>query len=127
MWPEPADAVPVAQAILQDAFPSMHIKDEMPETRPAEFIVINRIGGEQTNPKQDRATLLIEFWASSSAVAAANAKKGRAALRNAKAQSWAGVFCYGFGNESGPTDLNDPKIQDRRRCQLVGDLLLSTA
>ena len=125
-WPEPADAVPVAQAILAPRFTGVAIKDEMPETRPSTFIVVSRIGGEQTNPKQDRATLLIEFWAESSAVAAQMARTGRAALRNSRGKEWAGVFSYGWSNENGPTDFNDSKIQDRRRCQLVGDLTLST-
>ena len=125
-WPEPPDAVPVAQAILAPAFPGVDIWDEMPQTRPSTFIVVSRIGGEQTNPKQDRATLLVEFWAESTAVAAQMARKGRAALRNSRGKSFAGVFSYGWGNEHGPTDYSDPAIQDRRRCQLTGDLLLAT-
>lgn len=124
-WREPADAVPVAQAILKARFPTLSVLDEMPTTRPAQFIVVNRIGGDQPNPKQDRATMLIEFWAESSANAAAMAKAGRAALRNSKGKTFASVGSYGWSNENGPTDFNDPAIQDRRRCQLTGDLLLS--
>lgn len=124
-WPEPPDAVPVAQAILAPEFTGVSITDEMPTTRPSTFIVVNRIGGGQPNPHQDDATLLIEFWAESSAVAAQMARKGRAALRNSRGKTFTGVFSYGWDNEHGPTDYNDPAIQDRRRCQLTGSLLLS--
>lgn len=125
-WPEPSDAVPVAQAILTPRFTGVSILDAMPATRPSTFIVVSRIGGGQVNPKQDSATLLIEFWAESSAVAAAMAKKGRAAFRNSRGKEFAGVFSYGWSGEHGPTDFNDPAIQDRRRCQLTGDLLLAS-
>lgn len=124
-WLEPPDAVPVTQAILAARFTGVSIVDEMPVTRPSQFIVVNRIGGGQVNPKQDRATMLLEFWAESSAVAAQMARAGRAALKNSKGKGFTGVFSYGWSNENGPTDFNDPDIQDRRRCQLVGDLLLS--
>lgn len=125
-WPEPADAVPVAQAILSPEFPGVQILDQMPSTRPSQFIVVSRIGGGQPNPKQDSATLLIEFWNTSSANAAAMAKKARAALRNSRGKTFATVFSYGWANEQGPSDFNDPDIQDRRRCQVIGDLTIST-
>lgn len=130
-WPEPADAVPVGQAVIAPQFTGVAILDEMPKgtldnPRPSTFIVVSRIGGEQPNAKQDRATLLFEFWAESTGIAAAMAKKGRAALRNSRGRTFIGVYSYGWSNESGPTDFNDPQVQDRRRCQLSGDLLLST-
>lgn len=118
--------MPVAQAILQARLPGVPIRDEMPEVRPSQFIVVRRVGGGQVFPHQDRAALLIEFWAESSAVAAQMAKAGRSALRNAGGTSVNNVFVYGWENEHGPTDFNDPRIQDRRRCQLTGDLLIST-
>lgn len=126
-WPEPPDGVPVGQAILAPRYPDgLYIKDEMPSTRPAEFIVISQLNSEQVNPKQVRITLLIEFWASSSAVASQMARTGNRALKNSRGKEWAGIFSYGWGNENGPKDFNDPQIQDRRRSQLTGDLLLST-
>lgn len=125
-WPKAPDGVPVAQAILAPSYADgLPMYDEMPETRPPEFIVVSQIDGRQVNPKQFRATLLIEFWASSTAVANDMAREGTCALKNSRGKTFTDVFSYGWGNESGPTDFNDPDIQDRRRCQLTGDLLLS--
>jgi hypothetical protein len=126
-WPEAPDGVPVAQAILAPRYANgLPMFDEMPANRPPEFIVVSQIDGRQVNPKQFRATLLIQFWASSTAVANQMGRTGTRALKNSRGKEFAGVFSYGWGNEYGPSDYDDPKIQDRRRCQLTGDLLLST-
>ncbi len=125
-WLAPPASVPIARAILVPRFPGVLIASEMPATRPSQFILISRIGGEQPGPHQDSARLLIEFWALNSAAAETMCSTGRAALRNARAQFFNDVFVYAWANEQGPAYLNDPAIQDRRRVQIHGDLVIAT-
>jgi hypothetical protein len=125
-WPLPKKAVPVAIAILEAAFPTLTVSDEIPEPRPARFLVVSRTGGTQPAQHQDRPRILVECWAKDSDTAEQMTTTARQALRNARASTFGGVWVYCWENEQGPVDLNDPDIQDRRRCQFHGDLLLST-
>lgn len=125
-WPLPRNAVPVALAILADATPDIPGYDAIPEPRPAKFYVVTRAGGEQRNPKMDTPRILVECWAEDSAEAEDMTRPARRAFRNAAGRWFGGGFIYGWGNEQGPTDYNDPEIQDRRRCQFFGDLSIST-
>jgi len=126
LWLAPPASVPVAIAILTPKFVGVTIRTEMPDTRPTKFIIITRIGGDQPNPAQDDSRLLLEFWAKSSATAESMCNTGRAALRNSAAGTFNDTFVYGWSGEQGPTYLNDPTIQDRRRVQIFGDLSIST-
>lgn len=125
-WPRRRPAVPVALAILADATPDIPGFDSIPEPRPEQFYVLSRIGGVQSNPKFDTARLLIECWAPDGATAEDMACDVSAAFRNARAKFFADAFIYSWGDEQGPTDFNDPDVTDRRRCQLIGDLSIST-
>lgn len=124
-WPLPKSAGGVAVAILEDA--TAHpVLGEMPSIRPAQFFVVSVIGGDYKNPAFTEPRVLVEAWASDAATAEDMACTGMRAFKNARGKSFAGAFIHGCEDLQGPSDYNDPDIQDRRRCQFHGTLLLST-
>lgn len=126
-WPKPKPAVPVALAILADATPAIPGGGEIPDPRPAKFYVVSVAGGVYANPAFTEPRVLVECWASDAATAEDMACTAMQAFKNARGKSLGGAFIHGFENEHGPTDYNDPAIQDRRRCQFFGDLLIHTS
>lgn len=125
-WPRRRPVVPIALAILAELTPEIPGSGEMPAVRPPQFYVVSRAGGGLLNVKQDSPRVLVECWALDGDAAERMALAVSSAFRNARGRTFAGAFIYGWGNEQGPTDFNDPDIQDRRRSQLFGDLLIST-
>lgn len=124
-WPKPKPVVPVAIAILQDKFPGVAISDEIPDPRPARFIKVTSANGAYDNPAFTEPRVLVECWASDSATAEDMALDGMRAFKNSIAKTFAGANLKG-ADLQGPTDYNDPAIQDRRRCQFHGTLIVST-
>jgi hypothetical protein len=116
----------VAIAILEDVFPGVTVSDEQPETRPATYLVVTALPGSYNNPAFSEPRILVECWASDSSTAEDMACTGMQAFKNARGKSFAGAFIHGAEDIQGPTDYNDPAIQDRRRCQFHATLLIST-
>ena len=124
-WPAPKPAGTVAVLIVEGAtmFP---VFGEMPETRPPAFYVVSVIGGRYDNPAFSEPRVLVEAWATDAALAEDMTVAAMRAFKNAHGATFGGVFVHGAEDLQGPTDYNDPDIQDRRRCQFHGTLLLST-
>lgn len=134
-WPAPKPAVAVTIAVLKAKlvalYPvlytsSTYIRSEQPSTRPSKYFVVSLLTTDYPNPAFTVPRPLIECWAESSATAEEMGGHAVRALKNAKAQQFAGAWVKAFDNITGPLELNDPDIQDRRRFQLHGDLYLST-
>jgi hypothetical protein len=127
IWPTPRPALKAAISILQDAFGAVRVSDQMPKTRPAQFVRVDRVGGGQLNPRVDRARLLVECWGPSSGVVETMVGTAREALRNAGGTTVSdGIFIHSFDNEDGVAHYDDPDVTDQRRWQFTGDLLVST-
>lgn len=124
-WPLPKSAGGVAVAILEDATADP-VLGEMPTNRPTRFYVVSVLGGDYSNPAFSEPRVLVECWAPDAATAEDMACVGMRAFKNARAKTFAGAFIHGCEDLQGPTDYNDPDIQDRRRSQFHGTLLLST-
>lgn len=125
-WPKPKPGVPVAIAILADVFPGVTISDEEPPTRPDRYIVVSALPGSYNNPAFSEPRILVECWASDSSTAEDMACTGMQAFKNSRGKTFLGAGLKGAEDVQGPTDYNDPDIQDRRRCQFHGTLLIST-
>jgi hypothetical protein len=125
-WPVPKDDIAAAIAIMEAVFPGVSVFNSMPKERPKRFIVVTRAGGAQTAPNTDMPRTLFEFWHEVKSDAYDMTRTGRAGLRNARAQFWAGVWVRSWSNEFGPVDLPHPDIRDRHRYQIHGDLNCST-
>jgi hypothetical protein len=125
-WPLPKDGVVAAIAILEDDDPTIPVYDEIPAPRPARFRVVSGMGGDYSNPAFSEPRVLVENWASDSATAAGMALAGMRAFKNSGGKTFSGTYIHGCGELQGPTDYNDPDIQDRRRCQFFGPLRVST-
>lgn len=124
-WPLPKSAGPVAIAVI-DAASADPVLGEMPAIRPARFYVVSVVGGNYNNPAFSEPRVLVEAWASDAATAEDMACIGMRAFKNARGTIVAGAFIHGCEDLQGPTDYNDPDIQDRRRSQFHGTLLIST-
>jgi hypothetical protein len=125
-WPKPKPGVPVAIAILEDVFPAINVSDEAPDPRAASYIIVSALPGAYNNPAFTEPRILVECWASDSSTAEDMACTGIQAFKNATGKSFLGSFIHGCQDIQGPTDYNDPDIQDRRRCQFHATLRVST-
>lgn len=127
IWPTPRPALLAAIDILEVAFAPIPVSDRMPKIRPPQIVLADRVGGGQVNPRMDRARILVECWAPTTAVAESMTGTAREALRNAGGTTISeGIFIYGWENEDGPVHFDDLDVTDMRRWQLTGDLLVST-
>lgn len=126
IWPTPRPAVKTAVAILQAALGSTPVSTHMPRTRPAQIVLVSRIGGGQDNPRIDRARLLVECWAGGPGDAENMTATARTALRNAGGTMIGDVFIHCWDSEDGPVMYDDPDVTDMTRWQFHGDLLVST-
>lgn len=124
-WPKPKKAGAVAVAILEAATADP-VLGEMPTTRPARFYVVSVLGGDFTNPAFSEPRVLVEAWAGDSDTAEDMCLTAMQAFQNARGKSLGGAFVYQAKDFQGPTDFNDPDIQDRRRSQFHCTLPLST-
>lgn len=125
-WPKPKAPVPVALAILEAGDPDAPGSDEIPDPRPARFYVVSSAGGDFSNPAFSAPRVLVECWAEDSSTAELMAIDGIQMFKNARGRVFAGVQVIAVDDIQGPTDYNDPDIQDRRRSQFFGTLLLRT-
>lgn len=48
---------------LTAALPGVHVSDRVPQTRPAKYVRINRIGGNDSLLVQERPLVMVESWA----------------------------------------------------------------
>lgn len=123
---KPKDAVVVTIGIVEAATPGVSVSDEIPDPRPAQFYVLSRIGGGLLNPAVDAPRMLIECWAENSTIAGDMGNAVVAELSNAKGKTFNGGKIVGCDDIQGPTDYNDPDIQDRRRSQVTCTLYIRT-
>lgn len=122
--------ISAAKAILTPAYPSMvKIANQAPNPLPARFIRLSRVGG----PREwalDRATLLVECFAST----AAKAPDGQQAEQDvytavdalraaASAGPWAGVHVTGW-LQNNIADFPDPDLTTHARWQFTGTLFV---
>jgi len=122
---KPKDAVVVTIGMLEAATP-VPVSDEIPHPRPAKFYVVSRIGGALLNPAVDAPRILIECWGKTSTEAADIGLDAVEAISNAKGKTFNGGKVIGCDDIQGPTDYNDPEIQDRRRSQVTATLYIRT-
>lgn len=126
LWPTPRPALQAAISVLQDAFGDVLVSDRMPRTRPAQIVIVDRVGGGQDNPRIDVARILVECWGPSTSVVENMTATAREALRNAAGTMVDDIFINGYSNEEGPVHYDDPDVSDMRRWQFTADLLVST-
>lgn len=123
---KPKDAVVVTLGVLEAATPDVPGSDEIPDPRPPKFYVVSRIGGGLLNPAVDAPRVLVECWAETSTDAGDMGLDVVTALSNAKGGTFNGGKIVGCDDIQGPTDYNDPQIQDRRRSQVTATPYIRT-
>jgi hypothetical protein len=118
--------VPVALTILEAGDLDAPGSDEIPDPRPPRFYVVRGIGGRYDNPAFSDPRVLVECWAEDSSTAEQMCLDGIQMFKNARGRIYDGVQVIRVYDVQGPTDYNDPDIQDRRRSQFFCTLSLST-
>lgn len=117
-------AAVVMQGLLDvlpdDGYANVGLFSSVPNPRPSEFVVIERVGGPRANVAQDSAHLAVDCWSSSDVAAHDLAQVVRAriiAMRGTVIDSQA----VGRVDElSGPSSNPDPESsQDRYSFQVV--------
>jgi hypothetical protein len=126
-YPVGKPALKTAVSILQAMDIAIPVMTKMPLTLPEEFIRVDLIGGTRSLIVTHTARLLVEVWATSTAVVEQMAFDAIGALQNAEGTMVEGVFIRGFDNIEGPVNFSDPDVEFMSRWQFQGDLLVSTS
>lgn len=104
------DAVDVVRTYLSGALAArgtpVQVVTRVPESRPARFIRIERVGGTQLDRVTDRPRLAFEVWAPSEEEAADLTKVARALVF--AIPGWRGAVAYGVVDVGGPNTAPDP-------------------
>lgn len=87
---------------------------QVPNPRPARFVLVPRVGGPARSFVVDEPTIGVECWASRPAQALALASLVRGLLQALPGQTVAGVPFYSYGEFTGPTNLPDPESTQAR-------------
>lgn len=129
-WLPDAPGVLTAIRIIKGDLPALKVSDEMPRERPQQIILVSQVGASRPNPVQSVHRLLIECWLAKSLRTTVNLETWCAevstVLRSSAGSTYSGVFSYGWSNQQGPVDFDDPDVTDMDRWQFHGDLKLST-
>lgn len=80
----------------------------VPNPRPAEFILVRRVGGPRRDLVTDEATLTIEAWAQSEEAAHDLAQLARAHVHAMAGSTHGDVVIYKVGEFAGPAWMPDP-------------------
>ena len=137
LWLTPKPALLAAVVVLSAAFESAdgtrwaEVSSKLPaRNRPLRFVRVKRTGGGLVDQATDRARLLVECYARSTAEVEAMTATCRAALRNSCDQ-WVeredddAIYIRKWDNEEGPTDYFNPEVLEYERWQFTGDLFVA--
>lgn len=129
-WLPDAPGVLTGIRILKEGQPAIRVSDEMPKERPQRIILVSQVDASRPNPVQSVHRLLIECWLAKSLRPTVNIERWcgevSSVLRSSAGSTYQGVFSYGWSNQQGPVDFDDPDVTDMDRWQFHGDLRLST-
>lgn len=106
------DTLP-ARGYTADALP------RIPTERPAQFVLVRRVGGVRRSIVSDAATLTIEAWAANDETAHDIAQQCRALIRDMRGTVVDGVPVYSVQEVAGPALLPDPESDAPRYTQTV--------
>ena len=108
------DATLVAITKLRAALTPTPVHARIPTTRPAAFVLVQRVGGVRRNLVVDDALLTVEAWAATGAAAHDLAQAARAHLHAMVGDVIAGVAVYRVDEAAGPQWLPDPESLQAR-------------
>jgi hypothetical protein len=117
------DAVDVLGGFLQVELPQygwdVPVRDRVPETRPAQFVVIRRVGGVHRNVVSDEAMVTVEAWARTHEQAQDLCALSRALIHSLPGTVVGTVPVYRITDVAGPSLLpDDLSAQPRYTCTL---------
>jgi len=118
------DAVDVVGTFLQVELPlygwDVPVRDRVPETRPAQFVVLRRVGGVSRNVVTDEPMLTVEGWARTHQEAQDLCALSRALIHSMPGERVVnGVAVYRITDVAGPAHLpDDLSAQPRYTCTL---------
>ena len=101
------DAVAVVTTYLASVL-TEHVGTEVPGSRSAAFVVVDRVGGARRNLVVDDASVVVECWAESDADAHDLAQLARAHVLSLPGQVVGGVPVYDVNEFGGPVNNPDP-------------------
>jgi hypothetical protein len=99
------DVTLLATGYLRPLMDGVHVGSRVPEARPAEMVLLRRLGGPRRNPIVDDARIDVQVWAPSDDRAVEITKRARYHLATI-CQHVPQVRAY--GEESGPALIPDP-------------------
>lgn len=107
------DAAAVVCEHLRDST-GLPTDNKVPNPRPTEFYVVQRVGGPRRELVLDDATLVVESWAQTSEAASDNAEEARAYLSALCSDFVGDALVYRVVEVAGPAELPDP-LSDQSR------------
>ena len=116
--PIAVDATAVVIEIV-DAATTAAVHQRVPDPRPAEFVLVRRVGGIRQNRVSDEATILIEAYSASEEEAHDLAQVARQAIHEARGQVVSGATIGRTAELSGPGNLPDPLSDQPRYVQTI--------
>ena len=90
------------------------VHTQVPNPRPAKFVLVPRVGGPARNVVVDSPTIGVECWAATPGQAHDLAQLTRALIRALPGQSVSGVMFYSVAEFAGPQQLPDPDSNQAR-------------
>lgn len=112
------DAVDLVCAYLTEELAAT-VVPRVPQDRPAEFILVRRVGGVRRDIVTDEATLVVEAWAATDEAAHDLAQQARGYLHVLRGRTIEGVAVYGCAESAGPALLPDPESRSPRYTQTI--------
>lgn len=111
--------------LLEAGFPTLSVSEDVPDERPAEFIVVDIAGGSQSSTGLYGApTYIIDVYGPSSSVET-RCNEVLRHLVGAQFSSLGNTQWRGWNVVTWPHPFPDPRVHDRRRWQLIGTFGIS--
>ena len=97
-----------------DAGTTTHVRNTIPDPRPAAFIVVRQVGGGPASPVSERSLIQLEAWAAGSSAAHTLLQQARALVVAAAHTVTNSVTVYAVRDVGGPANAPDPTSEQAR-------------